>query len=199
MKRMVIVIVLLIAAWSVSADPALPVTDAALILDLAPGLDGQLLSEVSVNELLAAAEVLSIHRQQEMYIFRAAAVSMVIPGLGQLTTGEPGRGLGHLGIGLGVVGATLFGLNQTLPDDLKPIIWDGPARTAYLESATFGEIWPSATVLVGGAGLYFLNAWISARGATRSAEQFIQSGRVQFEPNFAYLGDAFEFGVSVRL
>jgi TM2 domain-containing membrane protein YozV len=197
MKRTFTVAVLVLAAIAAFADHHVDGLDAEALISMAPSLDGKALSEVTVNEILAVAEELSIREQEQAYVYKIAGASWMVPGAGQFKTGNVGEGVLQLGLHLGVVGGTLFGAYALLPQDLKDILDDKAALETYFSEFRFEELWQANAVLAGGMILDGLIRGWSSHSAARSARAAIDEGRVMFEPNLTFLGG--HLGVGMRM
>jgi hypothetical protein len=107
-----------------------------------------------------------------VYGSSAALASGIVPGLGQMNTGRPVLGVAVLG---GVLGATLFGLQQETKTVQKEFI--DPFGNPYMQDVTTRERPNLAIAAAGAAALWIggaIEAMLHARGTRARAEAIIQ-------------------------
>ena len=196
-RRAIVLVVAVAVAGTAAASPAGDGVTADDVFDAYPFLDGKSVPDVTVNDLLAVAEQVSVQRQEHAYVMHAAGASMMVPGGGQFVVGETGRGIAHLTAGLAIAGGAATGAWFLLPDELTSILGDSSEVKTYFEDWQ-PDLLPAAGVIAGGTLLYTINTIWSARAAARSASDQIASGDVVFEPNLAIVGAGFGLGGRIR-
>lgn len=164
-----------------------PVT-AQELLEAYPQFDGVRVSDVTVNDLLAVAEDVSVTRQEERYVAGAAFASLMVPGAGQFVTGRTGQGVVHLVADVAIAGGALYGAWALLPEELQSALDEPSTWETYVDTNGFGDLKRSAGVLAAGFALDSINALISASSAARTAMDQVASGEVRFEPDLAIIG-----------
>jgi TM2 domain-containing membrane protein YozV len=157
--------------------------DARAIYDMAPGLEGQTLGEIELDDLLALGESMSIRIQEEMYVDRAAFSSLLVPGTGQFMTGDTGLGIAQFAMHLAIVGGTAVGTYLLLPEDLQNSLDNYGQTKQYFETLQYSELLPATGVFLGGMLLNGILAGWSAHGAAESARANIADGSISFEPD----------------
>ncbi len=150
-------------------------------------LGARKIGDVEVATLLSVRDRLSIAAQKDAYVRKTGVRSFLLPGLGQLETGETAAGIGFMAFDLGVIAATLVGAYYLLPADLR---FD---RIDYFRSnlTTINNAWcghsftdylPAFGALLGGMVIdQTLRHW-SAANARRSATRAVDEGRATFTP-----------------
>jgi hypothetical protein len=197
MKRFVLLLALLVIAATAFAaprgrrhmDPFL-LDEAFLRAEVDKALAGerdQALGTLSVGELEELLGRLSVAQQKAAFIARSGAMSMMMPGLGQLVNKDATSGALFLTADLTLVAGTLVGAYFLLPEDLR---FD---RLNYFndsyktirdswESHSFVDVLPSLAVLAGGGLLKAILGGISAKHAEKLARRNIEEGKITFEP-----------------
>jgi len=150
-------------------------------------LGAQKIGDVEVATLLSVRDRLSIAAQKDAYVQKTSMQSFLLPGLGQLKTGETAAGIGFMAFDLGVIAGSLVGAYYLLPADLRfdridyfrnnlttiNNAWCGHSFTDYL---------PAFGALIGGMVIdQTIRHW-SAAGARRGAARAIDEGGVAFTP-----------------
>jgi len=150
-------------------------------------LGARKIGDVEVATLLSVRDRLSIAAQKDAYVRKTAMQSFLLPGLGQLQTGETAAGIGFMAFDVGVIAGTLIGAYYLLPADLRldridyfrdnvtaiNNAWTGHSFTDYL---------PAFGALLGGMVIdQTIRHW-SAANARRGASRAVDEGRVTFAP-----------------
>jgi hypothetical protein len=150
-------------------------------------LGAQKIGDVEVAAFLSVRDRLSIAAQKDAYVRKTAMQSFLLPGLGQLETGETAAGIGFMAFDLGVIAGTLAGAYYLLPSDLRldridyfrdnvaaiNNAWCSHSLTDYL---------PAFGALLGGMVIdQAIRHW-SAASARRGATRAIDEGRATFTP-----------------
>ncbi|MBU0936796.1 MAG: hypothetical protein KKC64_14355 [Spirochaetes bacterium] len=158
----------------------------ALILEAVPDAQNKTLDQLTLKERLDISAALSLAMQEKAYVLHAQMASFVLPGAGQLITGQFGTAALFGGLQLLVSGASAAGLWYLLPADLKDFSLTHEEHKAllrtYMTEDRIMELLPAIGVSGGGAVLSLVNSVISAKQARSSAERNITEGKVQFEP-----------------
>ena len=142
-------------------------------------------SDLTVGDLKALADIQSVDQQKARYVFGASVASFLIPGLGQFKTGDAVAGTLNLVGFTTLVGATVYGTWALLPDDVKAGGLTMDARHELMKSYwtnDFGKIAPAVGVMAGGAALSLAYRFWSAGDAKARAVENLNSGAVTFEP-----------------
>jgi len=153
---------------------------------------------LKVSELVPAAGRLDVARQKDGFVLGATVMSVLWPGAGQFASGDIGGGALQTGLHLGVVGATLVGVNAVLPSDLRVGNLDylgSPQNTVdnAWKAHKLSDFYPAFGVMMAGTAVDFALRFWSARDAQVTAKKAIDEGRVTFEPRFDQ--GAFGFGM----
>jgi len=147
----------------------------------------QTVGDFTIADLVALRDRFSIASQKDEYVQRISRVSYLVPGLGQLQTGDTAGGVGFLALNLAVVTGTLIGVYCCLPSDVR---FD---RLNYAGNSfsTICDAWNNHTIVdylpalgVAGGGLLvdlLVRNWAS-RDAGKEATQKIDGGGVTFTP-----------------
>jgi len=142
-------------------------------------------SDLTVGDLKALADIQSVDRQEARYVGGAAVASFLLPGLGQFKTGDAVAGTLNLVGFATLVGATMYGTWALLPDDVKASGLSFEGRHNVMKSYwtnDFGKIAPAVGVMAGGAALSLAYRFWSAGDARTRALGNLESGAVTFEP-----------------
>lgn len=142
-------------------------------------------SDLTVGDLKALADIRSIDRQEARYVHGSAVASFLIPGLGQFKTGDVWAGTWNLVGHTALIGATVYGVWTLLPDDVKAGGLSHDARRDLMRgywTNDFGKIAPAVGVAAGGVALSLAFRFWSASDAGTRAEENLKSGAVAFEP-----------------
>lgn len=144
-------------------------------------LDGPALAELGKKLRMASLE--------RAYIQHAAAMSFMMPGAGQMATGDAGIGAAFLVSHLAVVAGSLVGSYFLLPADLRfdrldylgsPIAsingaWDSHSVLEYL---------PSFGIMAAGMLVDMPLRFFASQGAAKDARAAIKAGKVDLETSF---------------
>jgi hypothetical protein len=145
------------------------------------------LGTLTVAELEDLLGRLSVARQKTAFIARSRAMSMMMPGLGELANKDTVGGALFMTADLLVLAGTVLGAYFLLPSDLHfdrldyfygPLVNIGNRWEAH----SFMDYLPSIGVLVGGGLLKAILGGISARHAEKLARRNIAEGKITFEP-----------------
>jgi hypothetical protein len=150
-------------------------------------LGAQKIGDVEVATLLSVQDRLSVADQKDAYVRKTAMQSFLLPGLGQLQTGETAAGIGFMALDLGVIAGSLVGAYYLMPADLRfdridyfrnnlttiNNAWNGHSFTDYL---------PACGALLGGMVIDQAIRFWSAANARRGATRAIDEGRATFTP-----------------
>ena len=159
----------------------------AEILAVQSELGPQKVGDFSVSGLVSLRERLSIASQKDQYVQKMGLASFLLPGLGELQTGDTSNGLLFLGADLVTLAGTVTVAYYLLPSDLR---FD---RLNYLNDScqTINDAWMSHTLtdylpaagalLVGMTIDMTLRQW-STRVAKRDATAAVDRGSVKFTP-----------------
>jgi hypothetical protein len=202
MKRFVFLLALLaIGATAFAAprggrhmDPFL-LDEAFLRTEVDKALAGerdQALGTLSVGELQDLLGRLSVAQQKAAFVARSRALSMMMPGFGQLMNKDATSGALFLTADLALMAGTLVGAYFLLPEDLRfdrLDYFNTPYKTIRdrWESHTFVESLPTLAVLAGGGLLKAILGGISANHAEKLARRNIEEGKITFEPRLVLL------------
>lgn len=183
MKMTVTVLIMLILPMALFAEDSTDNLNSEELFSMSPNLQGKTLDEIRFDDLVILAEELSIRKQEEMYVKRMAKSSFLIPGTGQLKTGQTGLGIAQLSMHLAIVGGTALGTYNLLPQELKDSLDNYGETKAYFETLDYAELLPASGVFWGGLFVNWLLAHWSAEGAAQAARANIEEGSVQFSPD----------------
>ncbi|HUX39347.1 MAG TPA: hypothetical protein VMV44_15715 [Rectinemataceae bacterium] len=144
-------------------------------------LDGPALAELGKKLRMAGLE--------RAYIQHAAAMSFMMPGAGQIATGDVGTGAAYLVSHLAVVAGSLVGSYFLLPADLRFDRLDYLAspiasiNTAW-DSHSILEYLPSFGIMAAGMLVDMPLRFFSSRNAASDARAAIKAGKVDLEARF---------------
>jgi len=147
----------------------------------------QKIGDMDLHGLLDLRDRLSVASQKDDFVRSTGIHSFLLPGLGQLETGNTGAGIGFMTADLATLAGTLATAYYLLPADLRfdrldyfrsdisaiNTAWQGHTLTDYLPAA--------AAMLVGMTLDQTLRHW-SAAAARRDAVRAIDAGTVTFTP-----------------
>ncbi len=185
----------------------LSLSSLAFALPMQKGYPGLSLSPYSSAEMAAAAEALGsrpfgeltiaeltpylarieLAARKDAWLKMGSAMSMHVPGAGQLRNGDTLAGLGYLTLHLATVAGTLVGYYFLLPSDLQfdKLDYFATPKTTVRDAwkaHSMVELMPAMGVMAAGmlvdGGLRLL----SAKGAYSGAKAAIDSGKVTFAP-----------------
>ncbi len=145
------------------------------------------LGALTIGELQELLGRLSVAQQKTAFIARSRAMSMMMPGLGQLANKDMVGGVLFMTADLAVLAGTVLGAYFLLPADLRFDRLDyfyghfNDIRDQW-ESHSFMDYLPAAAVLVGGGLLKAVLGGISAGHAEKLARRNIAEGKITFEP-----------------
>ena len=174
------------------------------IFQTIPEAENKTIQELTLADQIALASALSIAHQERNYVRSAAFASRLLPGAGQLVTGNFGEAAAFLGVHTLITGATIAGVYLLTPSNL----WDlSQSYTQlkqnykdYAATVTPQELLPVIGVISGGMLLSSINRTISSRRARSQAEENIANGRVTFEPMISVpRSGQLYFGVGVKM
>lgn len=164
----------------------------AEILAVIPAAADKTPAELTVSEHLALAGAASIALQESAYVHRAALASLMMPGAGQVLTGNYGLAAVHAGGQLLIAGAALAGVWYLTPSNLLDLSLSMADRKtavrAYLNKDRIGEILPTMAVVAGSMTLTAINRLVAAHQAAGAARDNLASGKVSFEPAVGMMG-----------
>ncbi|MBU8913251.1 MAG: hypothetical protein KOO61_04455 [Spirochaetales bacterium] len=169
------------------ADAAEPVPAARELNETIEGAGDLTLSTITVSDLLQMADLASVAHQQQIHVRKSAGLSLFVPGLGQYTNGETGKGFAFFAADLAIRGTAAAVGYFLLPASVRianlnylqtPIV-DIETRWKNL---TVAEFLPSAAVAASAGILSAIVRHIAARDARDLAMQAIADGTVVFEP-----------------
>jgi hypothetical protein len=139
MKKTIIILLVMIVPMTLFAENSTDALDSRELFSMSPNLQGKTLDEIRFDDLVILAEELSIRKQEEMYVKRMAKSSFLIPGTGQLKTGQTGLGIAQLSMHLAIVGGTALGTYNLLPQELKDSLDNYGETKAYFETLDYAE------------------------------------------------------------
>ncbi len=160
---------------------------AAEIQQIGEEQGSQKIGDMDLRALMSLRDRLSVAAQKDDYVRRMGVHSFLLPGLGQIETGNVGAGIGFMAADLAVLAGSVVTAYYLLPADLRfdrldyfrsdistiNSAWQGHTLTDYL---------PAAAVMLAGMTLdQTLRHW-SAAVARRDAAGAIDSGAVTFTP-----------------
>lgn len=177
--------------------------DPALIFEAAPSAADKTEAELTIGEKAAIASAVSITLQEKAYVRTAGMASYILPGAGQIKTGDYLKGAVHLGAQAAIVAGTAAALHYLAPAELLDFSGTHEERhaamSAYMTRERIGEVLPSLGVLAGGTLLSFINSGIASHGARAKAQANIDSGKVKFEPSVMMASGFPGIGLRLRL
>jgi hypothetical protein len=157
------------------------------ILAVQSELGPQKVGDFDVTGLVALRERLSVAAQKDEYVQKMSMRSFLLPGLGELGTGDTTNGLVFLGADLATLAGTLTAAYLLLPSDLRfdRLDYFGDSletiNDAWL-AHTLPDFLPACGALLGGMIVDMtLRQW-SSRIARRDAAAAIDRGAVTFTP-----------------
>jgi hypothetical protein len=190
MRKNLIALMIVFAAAGLSAMPMAGKRngiDPQKILDAAPGAADKTEGELTLGERLAIASAISVSNQERSYVRRSAGASFLLPGAGQMMTGDYGLGALHMGAEAAIIGGSLAALYFLAPAELLDFSGTREQRRAavdaYMTPGRIGEILPAIGVIAGATALSLANRAIAAHGARNRAEANLASGKVEFQPS----------------
>lgn len=190
MKKIIFGAILVLSTASAFAFPfGEPVYFAAEMKALEAEYGSKNLGQLTVAELIPAAERLDVARQKDRRVALATGLSMAWPGAGQYSVGDWATGTLHSTLHVGVVAGSLVWAHALLPSDLRVShldYFDDSQDTidAAWNSHSFNEFWPSIGALSAGFVVDMaLRVW-SANDARTAARDAIDEGKISFEPRF---------------
>lgn len=150
------------------------------------------LGTMTVADLEKLAGEISIAIQKDQYVRDAGRASMILPGTGQLRTGDTTGGALFLAGDVVLFAGTLLGAYFLLPSNvqLSSMSYLGAPLSSIRStwgSNTLGDYIPSIAVVAGGMAAQMLLRWISSRNAEDGARRAITSGKVTFQPQLVPL------------
>lgn len=200
MKKLLLVLLIAVTGFTLTAEPHKRGLTPEEILDLMPAIADKAIDELTISERLAIAGEISIAKQENRYVFRAAVASFLIPGTGQFMTGDPLGGAAHLFGEAAIIGGVITGLYFLLPDDLMEGDLTRDERKeichSYMTPDRIGEILPAISIVAGGVLLSVINSVMASHGAADNALENIESGAVTFKP---YLNVGKTLGLGIRM
>lgn len=200
MKKIILLLLIAVTGFTLSAEPHKRGTTPEEILGIFPGIGEKTIDELTISERLAISEVISIEKQGNAYVHRAALASFLIPGTGQFMTGDPLAGAAHLAGEAAIIGGVITGLYFLLPEDLKDGSLTRDQRhdlyQSYMTHDSIGEILPAMGVVAGGVLLSVINSVMASHGAAENALENIESGAVTFKP---YINIGRTLGLGIRM
>ena len=145
------------------------------------------LGALTIGELQELLGRLSVARQKTAFIARSRAMSMMMPGLGELVNKDKVGGALFMTADLALLAGTVLGAYFLLPANVRFDQLDyfyGSFRNIRdtWESNSFMDYLPSLGVLVGGGLLKAILGGISAGHAEKLARRNIAEGKITFEP-----------------
>jgi hypothetical protein len=196
MKRLMLLLALLAVGGAAFAAPCeasrdpFQLDEAFLRAEIEQALAGdrdRQLGALTIGELQELLGRLSVARQKTAFIARSRAMSMMMPGLGELVNKDKVGGALFMTADLALLAGTIIGAYFLLPANLRFDQLDyfyGPftdIRDRW-EAHSFMDYLPAAAVLVGGGLLKAILGGISASHAEKLARRNIAEGKITFEP-----------------
>ncbi|HEY9593464.1 MAG TPA: hypothetical protein VHE79_03245 [Spirochaetia bacterium] len=204
MKRFSIVLVLVVAlvggAWAAPTAPRLSEEELrAALQDVA----GEQVGTMTVDDMIKLAARLSVERQKARYVERAGRLSLMIPGAGQIMTGDTLGGSLFIAGDVATWAGALVGAYFLLPSNLQFSSLDyfnTPVKTIddLWAAHTVVDYLPSIGVLAAGVIVKHILGHVSARLAVDEARANVADGKVTFTPDFEFLGNGFGMGMRMR-
>ncbi len=156
--------------------------------------------ELTLNELTPYWARIQGAAQKDMYINKAAAMSMHFPGSAQIRNGDTVQGIGFIALHVGTVAGTLAAWYFLLPADLRFDTLDYLANSkasvrAAWESHSIQEYLPAMGVAAAGMLLDGgIRIW-SAVAAKNGAKAAVESGTARLSPMVGpgYMGMGLRF------
>jgi hypothetical protein len=196
MKRLLALLVVVIISGTAFAAPVggppdpFRIDEAFLRAEIDQALAGDLdrqLGALTLGELEELLGRLSVARQKAAFIARSRAMSMMMPGLGELANKDKVSGALFMTADLALMAGTVIGAYFLLPTDLRFDRLDyfyGSFKDIrdQWESHSFMDYLPAIGVLVGGGLLKAILGGISASHAEKLARRNIAEGKITFEP-----------------
>ncbi len=189
------------AAWGQQATPD-PYADAAALLKSAAAIN---LASVTGDDVKMLLSQLSVAVQRTTYVQRIRRASMMVPGLGELKTGDTVGGVLLMSAHVAVAAGTLLGAYFLLPGNVR----FGAGGLDYLgtpiqniettwESNSLRDYLPSIGALAGGMVLQHVLRFVSAAHAAREARANLAAGKVTFEPRLDFGSGGMMMGMGMR-
>ena len=145
------------------------------------------LSSLTVGELTALLDRISIAQQQYLWIRKSERLSLALPGLGQLENGDGRDGALYLTGSILLFAGTVVGAYFALPSNLQfSSINYFTDNFSNIHNAwsnhSFVDYLPSIGVLLGGVVLQAILRGVSSDAAGKLARQRIKDGQITFQP-----------------
>ena len=202
MKTRIVSALLLVAAAAAFAGPPMgmgmgphpfPVEATYLRAELDNLYSGTgTLGALTPGDLRDLAGRLSVAVQKDRFVARSKAMSLMMPGTGEMLNQSYGSGAAFLTADLAVAAGTIVGAYFLLPEDLRFQHLDylntpwSTIRDRW-ESHTFMEALPSLAVLAGGGLVKAILGGVSSRHAGKLAHRNIDQGKITFDPDLLLL------------
>jgi hypothetical protein len=204
MRKAIIALALFSAAALLSALPGQGMgIDPQIILKAAPTAADKTPAELTIGERIAIASAVSVAQQEKAYVRTAAVASFLIPGAGQIRTGDYGGAAIHFGAQAVILGGSVVALWYLAPANLLNFTGTMKERhaavSAYMTKDRIGEILPAMGVMAGAAALSLVDRVVAAEAAKKRAEANLASGQVSFEPALFMAGGMPGFGMKFHL
>jgi len=196
MKRLALLLALLATGVAVFAAPCetprdpFQLDEAFLRAEIEQTLAGdrdRQLGTLTIGELQELLGRLSVAQQKTAFIARSRAMSLMMPGLGELANKDTVGGALFMTADLALLAGTIIGAYFLLPTDLRFDRLDyfyGPfvdIRDRW-QAHSFMDYLPSIGVMIGGGLLKAILGGISASHAEKLARRNIAEGKITFEP-----------------
>jgi hypothetical protein len=158
---------------------------------------------LTVGDLARFAERVSVAEQKARYVQKARMASWMIPGAGQLMTGDMLGGSLFLAGDIALMAGTLIGAYVLLPANVQFSGIDylndplSGIRSRW-EGNSIGDYLPACGIMLGGMVLNRVLAHFSSVEAAKGARRNIAEGKITFTPNFEFLGRSFGMGMRMR-
>lgn len=187
-----------------AASPPPPQPMAGELLGALQDLSVTQIGALTVADMAQVAGRLSVAAQRVEYVNRAAMASLIMPGAGQLMTGNTLAGALFITGDVALAAGMAAGIYFLLPADLQfgSLNWfTAPFSTikAAYESHSFVDYLPSAGVMAGGMLVRAILSHASSRMAVEEARENLASGKVTFQPRLDFLGNGFMMGMRMRM
>jgi len=202
MKRLAFLAVLVLAASAVYAFPGFePVYFPAEVKAVEADLGAKSVGELKVTELIPMAERLNVAWQKDQYVAKNTMLSMLWPGAGQFVTENWAEGVVQTGLHVGITVGSLVWANAVLPADLRLGTMDylGTSMTSIHNSwgaHSLQDFFPTIGALAVGAVADFAVRGWSAWDARKQSQDYVNAGKVTFEPKIDW--EHFGFGMGMK-